>query len=159
VASVEGGQLALAQSLCGGHDGGVDRPEGEVAVRAGEFGDSDPVGCHDPFGQQVPGREIAQEPNLRIGTEPRAEEIDDLGDDENRNDQRARMRLEEIEALLVMPVVAIDVGVEGAGIDNEGYEATSARRICSIRSDTLDWPLRPAPAARSRRRPFPPPPR
>jgi hypothetical protein len=46
--------------------------------------------------------------------------------------------LEELETFRVMPVVAIDVGIERAGIDNEGYEATSARRIRSICSDTSD---------------------
>jgi hypothetical protein len=93
------------------------------------------------------------------GTEAGAEQVHDLGDDEDGNDQWAWMGLQKFKAFPVMPVVSIDVGVERPGIDDEGDQATSDRRICSICSETSDKPLRPAPAAKSRRRPLPPPPR
>jgi hypothetical protein len=66
------------------------------------------------------------------------------------------MGLEDFEACTVMPVVTVDVGIEGPGIDDQGDQATSARRIRSICSDTSDRPLLPAPAAKRRRRPCPP---
>jgi hypothetical protein len=153
VAPVKGGQLAHAHPFRGGHDRGLDRAEGKVPVGAGELGDPDPVRGQNRFGQQVSRREIAEKANLGLDPEPGAEQVDDLGDDQDGNDQRSRMTLEDLEAFLVMPVVAIDVGIKGPGIDDERYEATSARRICSICSETSAWPLRPAPAARRLRRP------
>ena len=155
VAAVECGQLAYAEPLGGGHDGGVDRSEGEIPIGTGQLGDSEPVGRHDGLGQEVSGGQVPEEPDLGFHTESSAEEVDDLGDDEDRNDQWSWMFLEEFEAFGMMPVVPIDVGIQGTGIDQEGYEATSARRILSICSETSDRPLRPAPAASSRRRPVP----
>ena len=108
----------------------------------------------DPFGDEVAAGEIAEEADLGFRPQAAAEQIDDLGDDEGRNDQRAWMRLEQIEAGAMVAVVAVDVGIEGAGVNEKRDQATSARRISSIRSDTSDSPLAPAPAARRRRRPF-----
>jgi hypothetical protein len=62
------------------------------------------------------------------------------------------MRLKQFQARRMMEVVGVDIGVEGAGIDDDGYRSTSAWRISSIRSEMSACPLRPAPAA-SRRRP------
>ena len=138
MAAIQRRQLVLAESFGGGHDGGVDRPERQIAVGPGQFGDPDPVGCQYGFGQEVPGRQVPEEPDLGFDAEPGAEEVDDLGDHENGNDQGSGMLLEELETFGVMPVVPIDVGIERAGIDYEGYEATSARRIRSICSDTSD---------------------
>lgn len=45
------------------------------------------------------------------------------------------MRFEELETLLVVPVVSVDVRVERAGVDDEGYEPISDARISSIRSE------------------------
>ena len=62
------------------------------------------------------------------------------------------MRGQQFKAFGVMPIVRIDVRIERTGIDDQCYRSTSAARISSIRSDTSDCPLRPAPAASSRRR-------
>ncbi len=63
------------------------------------------------------------------------------------------MRLEKFECGAVMGIVGIDVGVQRPGVDDDrGYRATSAARISSMRSETSLRPLRPAPAAPSRRR-------
>jgi len=43
--------------------------------------------------------------------------------------------LEQFEAVGMVPVVRVDIGVEGTGVDEEGYRSTSARRISSIRSE------------------------
>ena len=59
---------------------------------------------------------------------------------------------QEIEAGRVMPVVGVDVGVEGAGVNDQCDSGTSDARISSMRSDTSARPLRPAAAAPSRRR-------
>jgi hypothetical protein len=42
---------------------------------------------------------------------------------------------EEFETLGMVFVVRVDVGVQGAGVDEERYRFTSARRISSIRSE------------------------
>ena len=64
------------------------------------------------------------------------------------------MRLEQLQARGVVPVTAIDVGVEGPGIDDQRDGWTSLARISSIRSEMSSRPLAPAPAARSRRLPW-----
>ena len=63
-------------------------------------------------------------------------ESGDLGDREDRHEQRARMRLEQLQARGVMPVVGIDVGVQRSGIDQDRDERPSCARISSIRSET-----------------------
>jgi hypothetical protein len=155
VAPIEGEELTLPEPLSGSDDGGVDRSERQVPVGAGEFRDPDPVGCENRFGDEIPGREVTEKADLGIWAEPRPEQIHDLGDDEDGNNERTLMRLEDLKALLVMPVVTVDVGIQRPCIDDEGDQATSARRIVSICSDTSETPLAPAPAASSRRRPRP----
>jgi hypothetical protein len=46
------------------------------------------------------------------------------------------MGFEQFEALGVVVVVCVDVGVERAGVDEEGYRETSSRRISSMRTET-----------------------
>ena len=48
-------------------------------------------------------------------------------------------------------VVGIDVRVEGSCVYQDGYDSTSDARISSIRIEMSLLPLRPAPAAPSRR--------
>lgn len=67
------------------------------------------------------------------------------------------MRLEEFEALGVMVVVCVDVGVERTGIDEKRYRETSSRRISSMRTEMSCEPLLPAADAISFRRPDPAP--
>jgi len=58
---------------------------------------------------------------------------------------------QQFESGAVIAVVGVDIGVERAGVDEEGYGVTSAARISSMRSETSSRPLRPAAAARNRR--------
>jgi hypothetical protein len=67
------------------------------------------------------------------------------------------MGLEQFEALGVVIVVCVDVGVKRAGVDEERYRETSLRRISSMRTETSCEPLRPAAEAINFRRPGPPP--
>lgn len=59
------------------------------------------------------------------------------------------MGLQEVEACRVMPIIGIDVGVQGPRIDEDGYRVISELRSSSIRSEMSLTPLLPAPAARS----------
>ncbi len=63
------------------------------------------------------------------------------------------MGLEQLQAGGMVPVVAIDVGVEGPGVDDQCDGWTSLARISSIRSEISARPLAPAPAASSLRLP------
>jgi hypothetical protein len=62
------------------------------------------------------------------------------------------MGLKQLKARDVVGVVTVDIGVEGASVDDQRDEPTSARMISSIRSEISLWPLRPAAAASRRRR-------
>ncbi|MHB8694499.1 MAG: pyridoxamine 5'-phosphate oxidase family protein [Solirubrobacteraceae bacterium] len=53
-----------------------------------------------------------------------------------------------------MFVIAVDVGVQRAGVNDQRDEPTCARMISSIRSEISDWPLCPAPAAQTMTRAF-----
>ena len=53
-----------------------------------------------------------------------------------RDYQRSGMIGKHGQARLVVPIVLVDVGVEGAGVDDQPDPATSAARICSILSET-----------------------
>ena len=155
VTPIEGQEFTLPEPLSGSDNGGVDRSEWEVSVGASELRNPDPVGCENRFCDEIPGRQVTEKADLRIWAQPRPEQVHDLGDDEDRNNERALMRLEDLEALLMMTVVTVDVRIQRPCIDDEGDQATSARRIFSICSDTSETPLAPEPAASSRRRPRP----
>jgi hypothetical protein len=157
VPAVEGGDLLDVQAFCGGDDGGIDASEREVAVGAHQLCDPQPLVDRDWFGNEVAGGEVAEKSDLRVSAEPRTEQVDDLGDDELGDDERARVSLEELEAVVVVVVVGVDVRVEGPRVDDERYRTTSARRISSIRTETSPTPLWPAPAASRARRPRRPP--
>jgi uncharacterized membrane protein HdeD (DUF308 family) len=136
------------------YDRCVDGPKRQIAVRGHELGDAQPVSGQNGLDRECAGGEVAEEADLGFDAEAGGEEIRDLRHHENGHDQRAEVRLQELERLLVMRVVGVDVGVERAGVDDDpGYRRTSAARISSMRSDTSVRPLRPAFAAPRRRRP------
>lgn len=107
----------------------------------------------DVFSEQVARREIAEKSNFGIGAQPSADEIGDFGDDERRDDERTWVSFEQVQASGVVSVVAIDIGVERTGIDDQSDCWTSLARISSMRSEMSSRPLAPAPPARSRRLP------
>ena len=109
------------------------------------------------FGNQIAGGEVPQEPYLGVVAESGAEQVDHFGDYQDGYEQRTRMGFEQLEALGVVVVVGVDVRVERACVDQEGYWETSSRRISSMRVETSDEPLLPAAAAINLRRPVRPP--
>jgi hypothetical protein len=86
--------------------------------------------------RKAAGSEIAEEADLRLPAQPSFDQVGDLGDDEGGNDKRAGMGLEQLQAGGVVGVVGVDVGVEGAGVEDQRDGAISAARISSIRSET-----------------------
>lgn len=157
VTAVEGGDVFDAETLGRGDDRRIDRAEREIAIRGDELGHSQPVaGGHVIDGKGAAG-EVSEEPDLRFDPEARGEQIRHLGDDQDRDDEGTRVRLEEIQARFVMGIVGIDVGVQRPRVDEQcRYRCASAARISSMRCETSLRPLRPALAAPSRRRPAPP---
>jgi hypothetical protein len=136
------------ETLGRGDDRRVDRAKRQVAIARDQLGDTDPVRCRHRLDLEGAGREIAEEADLGLGAEARRQQVDDLGDDQRWDDQRAGMGLQQLERRLMMSVVGVDVRVERTGVDDDrGYGATSAARISSIRSETSLCPLRPVPAA------------
>src|SRR6185437_7382003 len=98
--------------------------------------------------------QVTEESHFSFGAQPGTQEVDHLGDDECRDDQRARMGLQKLQRRRMVCVVGVNVGIQRARIDdNCPYRPTSAARISSIRSETSLRPLRPAAAAFRRRRP------
>lgn len=126
----------------------VNGSEGEIPMLAHQLGDAEPVTGHYRLGGELPGGEIAEEPDFGVCSEATPDEVDGLGDDERWDDQGTRVGEQEVKRLAVVAVVSIDVGVERSCIDQSGYLATSAARISSMRSEIFSRPLRPAPAAR-----------
>lgn len=101
----------------------------------------------DGLEDEDPRGEVGDESRLGLPADPRPEQVRDLGDDERRDDQRAGVRLEQLEACGVVRVVGIDVRVQRPGVDDQRDGALSERRISSMRSETSLRPLRPAAAA------------
>ena len=153
VSSVECGDLRDAESFCRCDDRSVSGAKGKVSVLGNKFSDPHPVACVDVFGEEVASCQVTQKSDLGICAKASADEVSDFGNDERRDDEGSRVSLEQIEASGVMAVVAIDVGVERASIDDQSDDCTSAARISSMRSEMSSRPLAPAPAARSRRLP------
>lgn len=105
------------------------------------------------LGEQVTCRQVPQESDLGLCAKASADELGDFSDDEGGNDEGSWVSLEQFEANAVVAVIAIDVGIERTGVDDQRDDCTSAARISSMRSAMSSRPLAPAPAARRRRRP------
>jgi hypothetical protein len=84
---------------------------------------------------QRAGREVSQEPDLWLDAEARGDEIRDLAHDEDRDEQRPRVPLDQFEALGAVTAVGVDVGVERPDVDQERDSPTSFDRISSMRSE------------------------
>jgi len=121
VAMIERCDLGDPQAFGSHHDGGVDRSEAEVAVGPHQLCDAQPVTRLHRLDGEGPARQIPQEAHLRLGAESRRYEVDDLRDDQMRDDQRPGMRFQQLQTRCVVAVVGVDVGVERAGVDQERY--------------------------------------
>lgn len=154
VPAVYGRDVTDAQPFCCGHHRGVDGAQRQVSVPCNKFSDPQPISRGYRLDDERTVGQVAEESHLRFGAQPGAEEVDHLGDDECRDDQRTRMSLQKLQRRRVVSIVGVDVGIERARIDNNcPYGPTSAARISSIRSEISLRPLRPAAAAFRRRWP------
>ena len=150
VPPVECGDLAQAVAFGGCDDRCVDGAEGKVVVGRYELGHPERVRYMDGLHHEVRGQ-VAEEPDLRLPRQAASDEMGHLAHDERWNDQRARVGFEQLQAGRVVSVIGVYVGVERAGVDDQRDGLISEASISSIRSDVSLVPLRPAPAACSRR--------
>jgi hypothetical protein len=117
VASIEGGHVPDRQAFCGGDHGGINCSERQVAIDLDQFGDTEPVRRSDVLGDQVARGEVPEEADFSVVPKSSAEQVDHLGHYEDGHEQRPRMGLEQFEAVRVVIVVCVYVGVQGASID------------------------------------------
>lgn len=73
MALIEGADSRDGQAFGCGDDRRVDGSERKVSVEGYELGDAEPVRRSYRLRQEVPGREIAEEPYLRLDAQPGAE--------------------------------------------------------------------------------------
>lgn len=111
VPSIERRDLGNLEPLGGRHDGRIDCAEREIAVSGGQLSHAQPISRQHWFWGQRSGGKIAQEANFGLDPETRCNQVGDLGDDEDRNQQRPGMVLEKVEAGCMVAVVRIDVRV------------------------------------------------
>ncbi len=136
VASIEGGHVTDRQPFRSGNHGAIDRSQWQIAIDLDQFGDTKPVfGC-DLLGDQIACGEVPQESNFSVMAESGLDQVGHLGYHHDGYEQRTRMELEQFEALGVVVIVCVDIGVERAGVDEQGYRETSLRRISSMRTET-----------------------
>lgn len=138
-------------------NGGADRAERQVAVPGDKLGDPKPIAGAKRLDDEAPRPQVAEEADLGLPAEAGADQIGGLGDDESGDDERVGIRFEQLPAGEMMGVVSVDVGIEGAGVEDQGDGAISEPRTSLIRSEVSRRPLWPVPAARKCRRPPPAP--
>lgn len=89
MASIESRKGCDRHPLSGGHHRRVDGSERKVAVAGHELGDPEPIGWGDRLGEEVPGRQVAEESDLGFHSRSGREEVRHFRDDELGNDERA----------------------------------------------------------------------
>jgi hypothetical protein len=134
VAMIQGRDVGHSESLGQRHQRGVGRAQLDVSVPNHELGYPQPVGRVHGFGREGPAGKIAEEEDLGVRTQPLTDQVGGFADDELRDDERPGVGGEQLQALGVMTVVAIDIRIERAGVDDERGQRASARRISLIRS-------------------------
>ncbi len=139
---IQRGDLTDPQPFGGRDDGGIHRAEREVTVTRGQLRDAFPVSGEDGLGAQHAGSQIADKPDVRRDTEACRNEVGDLAHDEERDEQRPRMCLEQLEALGVVTVVGVDVRVPRAGIDQDCAAPSSSGSFTVVRLVGCQHPTR-----------------
>jgi hypothetical protein len=138
---VEGGDVDDPAAFGSGDDGRVNAAERQVVVLGHKLGDSDQVGGVDGFKREVARCEVAKEPDFGLPAKSRGEQVDNFGDDEHRYEKRTGIGLQQLPAGRMMGIVAVDVRVERARVDDQRDWWVSAAMISSIRSEMSVRPL------------------
>lgn len=115
---IEGGDFGDTEPFRRRNNRGVHRAQRKVAVPCDQFCDAKPVGGCDRLRNEVARGQVAKKSHLWAYPQARTEEVNDLGNDQHRNDERARVSFEEVKTGPVMTIVPVDVGVERTSIDH-----------------------------------------
>jgi hypothetical protein len=136
VAAVQSRDLGQSESLGCRHQRSVHSAQRQITIAPDQLGYPKPVFAGHALTDQVARREVTKETDFCFDTEASRQQVGHLGDYQYGHQKRAGVRFQQLEALLVMIVVGVDIGVKRSGIDQDGYRATSSRRISSILTET-----------------------
>ena len=115
--SVERDNLRDVAPFGCGDERGIHRSETEIPILGDQFCNAEPVlGC-DAFRKEVSRREVSEESDLGVSTEPRRDEVGNFGDSQDRDKKRAGVCLEQGKAFVMVVVVFVDVCVQRAGVN------------------------------------------
>ncbi len=138
---VEGGDVDDPAAFGSGDDGRVNTAERQVVVLGHELGDPDQVGGVDGLQREVARCEVAKEPDFGLPAKSCGEQGDNFGDDESRYDERTGIGFQQFPARRMVGIVAVDLRVERARVDDQRDWLVSAAMISSIRSEMSVRPL------------------
>jgi len=119
IASIERRDGRDSKALRGRDDGCIHRSERKVSIASDELGDSKPVVIVDRNRDERPAGEIGEEPHLGVRAEPGSDEMCDLRDHQDWHRERARVTLQQADALVVVRIIRVDVREQRASIDEE----------------------------------------
>lgn len=121
MAAIECRHFGDAKALGGSDDRCVDGAKGKVVVARDQLCDAQGVLWLDRLQTHLAGREVAKKSSLGLPAETTCDQVRNLGDDEGRDDQGARMSLQQLEARLMVSIVAVHIGVEWPSVNDERY--------------------------------------
>ena len=107
-----------SKALGCGHDRCVYRAQRQVAVGVYELCHPEPITSRHRLDAEVARGEVTKKAHFGIDTQSGGHQVADLGDDQSGHKERTRVRQQEVEAGLVVPVIGIDVGVERTSVDD-----------------------------------------
>jgi hypothetical protein len=119
--AIERRHFGSAKALGDSDDRRVDGAKGKVVVARDQLCDSQGVLGVDRLQAHLASREVSEESSLGLPAETTCDQVCSLGDYEGRDDQRAGVGLQQLEARLVMSIVTVHVGVEWPGVNDERY--------------------------------------
>ena len=90
---------------------GDDGAQRQIVIDGNQLRDSQPVAGQDRFGNEVSRCKVGQETGLGLPAETRLEEIDDFCHHELRDEERTLVRLEELQAHLMVTIILVVIGV------------------------------------------------
>ena len=141
VAMIKRRNLHDPAALGGGDYGGVHAAKWQVVVSGDEFRHPEQIGRMDRLDGEAAGGQVSEEADLRLPANTRTEQIDDLGDHEAWDEQRPPIRLQQFPTRRMVRIVAVNVGVQRARVDDQRDRSTSEAMISSIRSEMSVRPL------------------
>lgn len=98
-------------TLCYGDYGRVDSSERKITVDGNKLADPEPIGGTDLFSEEIARSEVTEESDFGVWSQSGLDKMRNLGNDEHRNNEWARMFLEQSKALAMVAIVSVDVGI------------------------------------------------